>query len=280
MTSPAPRFAGLRLCLSLLTVYPVAGLAAPTPEQGRVAILLAPLAGVTLWLPCAVGVLLVRSWLNFDFGSLPPAVLGFALLALLTRGLHLDGLADTADALGSYREPAAAREIMRRGDVGPLGMLAVLFVVLFEVSLFDVAISDHHGTVSLLVAILSGRLVLLLSCVEGATVSPGSTMGAMVIGTVSRRSAAAATVVVIALCGVAASFDFHTLDRHTETLQALVAPLLAVLIAWPIRRHISRRLGGLGGDALGALTELGTLTAMLVMAGIPGGILTGSTFLG
>ena len=46
--------------------------------------------------------------------------------ALLTRGLHLDGLADTVDALGSYRRGDAALDIMKKPDIGPFGVVALV----------------------------------------------------------------------------------------------------------------------------------------------------------
>ena len=56
-----------------------------------------------------------------------------ALLAVATGGLHLDGLAGTADGLGSRRPADQALEIMRRSDAGPLGMATLLLVLLVQV---------------------------------------------------------------------------------------------------------------------------------------------------
>ena len=70
----------------------------------------------------------IREWA--PHASLLGAVLAVALLALLTRCLHLDGLADTADGLGSGAPAARALEIMRQSDIGPFGVVALIFAVL------------------------------------------------------------------------------------------------------------------------------------------------------
>ena len=61
------------------------------------------------------------------------AALAMVLLALATGGLHLDGLADTADGLGSRRPADQALEIMRRSDAGPLGVATLVLVLLVQV---------------------------------------------------------------------------------------------------------------------------------------------------
>ena len=62
------------------------------------------------------------------------AVLAVAVLGLLTGGLHLDGLADTADGLASRRPREEALTIMRQGDTGPLGVAALVLAVLLQVT--------------------------------------------------------------------------------------------------------------------------------------------------
>src|SRR5699024_8174290 len=57
-----------------------------------------------------------------------------AVVVALTRGMHVDALADTADALGSYAGPERAREIMRSGSVGPMGTATLVLVLLAEVA--------------------------------------------------------------------------------------------------------------------------------------------------
>lgn len=62
--------------------------------------------------------------------------LGCAWLAFLTRGLHLDGFADMADALGSGAAPERALEIMRDSRSGALGVAALVFLIVLKSSAF------------------------------------------------------------------------------------------------------------------------------------------------
>ncbi|WP_323373607.1 adenosylcobinamide-GDP ribazoletransferase, partial [Plantactinospora alkalitolerans] len=105
--------AGGRLALTTFTVAPLRAGRVDRSAAGT-AMALAPAVGALLGvlLAAVLGIL----------GALgPPLVAGVvtvAVAALLTRGLHLDGLADTVDALGSYRSGPAALQIMRQPDVG------------------------------------------------------------------------------------------------------------------------------------------------------------------
>lgn len=120
---------GLRLAIGTFTVFPVSPPTKVDSFVARRAMLLAPAIGLLLGAIAALVLWGVRSLSTTAFGNLLGAALAIALLAYLTRALHLDGLADTADALGSRRRGDAALEIAKRGDVGPFGVVALVLMV-------------------------------------------------------------------------------------------------------------------------------------------------------
>src|SRR5437868_15248192 len=113
---------GARLALTTFTVAPVRPGRIDRRTAG-IAMSLAPLVGA------ALGAVLAGAGLGLRWLGAPALVAGavtVALGVLLTRGLHVDGLADTADGFGSYRGPEGALEIMKKPDVGPFGVAAVV----------------------------------------------------------------------------------------------------------------------------------------------------------
>ena len=121
---------GLRLAVGTLTVLPSGPVTTSRPVAGA-AMALAPLAV----LPLALAVLAVAS--GGSALGLPPlvvATLVVAVLAVGTRAMHLDGLADTVDGLGGGWTRERVLEIMRTGDVGPMGVVALVLTLLLQVS--------------------------------------------------------------------------------------------------------------------------------------------------
>ncbi|MDO5736155.1 MAG: adenosylcobinamide-GDP ribazoletransferase, partial [Propionibacteriaceae bacterium] len=120
----APRPNSLVVSLGLFTTIPVPPVAAIDRRLAGRAMAAFPLVGLLLGVLAGAAAFVVGT-----LGSpLLGAVAGLATLAGLTGALHLDGLADTADGLGSRKPADQALEIMRRSDIGPMGVISLLFV--------------------------------------------------------------------------------------------------------------------------------------------------------
>ncbi|WP_068024995.1 adenosylcobinamide-GDP ribazoletransferase [Nocardia mexicana] len=243
---------GIRLALSWLTVLPIRGPGVVDRVIAGRAIALAPLVGLLLG-GGAAGVLWVSATAGTSFGL--AGLLAVAALALATRGMHLDGLADTMDGLGSYGPPERAREIMKSGGAGPFGVAALLFAVGIQALSFA-ALAEYGRWWAVVVAVAAGRVAVVLSCRRGGTAAPGAGFGALVAGTQSTIVAAAWCVIAVA-AGVFATPDRLWLGALAVAAGLAVAALLV--------RHCHRRFGGLNGDVLGAASELTvTVTAALL----------------
>lgn len=255
------RLHGPRLAITLLTALPLpgGGRAAGRGRQGppdgrsawRAAMIWAPFVGLGLG-AAGAGVLDLFTHL-LRAGPLLGSVLAVAGLALLTRGLHLDGLADLADGLGSRHPPAAALEIMKRSDVGPFGVMALVLILLTQVAALAQAQVAGRGVAALLAAGLGSRLALPWACRRGVPAARAGGLGAQVAGTVPPLVAAGLTAAAL---GFAAWLG----------VIFIIALAVGLAAAWLLTWLAVRRLGGITGDVLGAAVEVAFAATLLVAA--------------
>jgi adenosylcobinamide-GDP ribazoletransferase len=210
----------------------------------------------------ALGAVLAAALLALDAAGAPPLVAGavtVALGALLTRGLHLDGLADTADALGSYRSGAAALDIMKKPDVGPFGVAALVLALLVQAAALA-ALPARPWTATLaavVTATAAGRLAATWACRRGVPAARPEGLGALVAGTVRPVTLAVATAAVVAVAVAAVP---------GRPWQGPAAVVTAVAVALVLTRHVVRRVGGITGDVLGAAIEVTTTLTYVGLA--------------
>jgi adenosylcobinamide-GDP ribazoletransferase len=200
-------------------------------------------------------------------GSLTAAGLAVAVLALLTRGLHLDGLADLADGLGSAKPAPEALDIMRRSDIGPFGVITLVLTLLIQVAALAHAetAGDARGPAALIAAVVTGRLALTWACRRGVAAARREGLGALVAGTVRPVIPAVITLAVLAAAVAAVTVSAVVIGEPLGwTLPLAVAAGLAA--AFVLQRHAVRRLGGITGDVLGALIEVAATVTLVVAA--------------
>ena len=237
--------AGLRLAFSWLTVLP-ARVGPVEPAAPSTAITLAPIVGLVLG-SAAAGLLLLLDLAGI--GGLLAGFLVVAFLALITRGMHLDGLADTADGLGSYAEPDRALAIMREGPVGPFGVVVLVLVLGTQAA----AIGDWP---ELILAVTTGRVAFVLCC-HGVPAARPDGLGALVANT---QSLAAPVCWLIGLLLLSPLADI------AHPYKGPVAIVLTTGLVLLLTRHVRKRLGGITGDVLGAASELATTVVLVVLS--------------
>jgi len=179
------------------------------------------------------------------------ALLGLAAGAALTGVLHLDGLADTADAFGATTRERAL-EIMRDHAIGAYGAVALVLALLAKVAALAALAADGHALRFAVCAAAAGRVVPVALSAALPYAREGAGIGRVLGGGTWIRVAVAAAI--------AAGFCVW--------LDAL--PLLgaAAGVALVVGLAARRWLGGVTGDVLGASAELAELAALVVAVAI------------
>lgn len=252
--------------LGLFTVIPVPPVAEIDRRLAGRALLALP------WVGAIVGGLggVTLALLALTGAPLLPAVAGLAVLAWLTGALHLDGVADTADGLGSRKPAEQALAIMKRSDIGPMGVITLVFVLLFDIAALNALAVAGGGTtatrllapaLALPVAAMLGRLMVGFA-VRIPTARPGG-FGALFDGVTTARGLA----VTSALVGIVALGAGWLAGGLPGMVAFSVAAAIAVAVGWWWTAHLRRRFEGMTGDTFGSLIEV-TQCVFLVVAAV------------
>jgi adenosylcobinamide-GDP ribazoletransferase len=250
---------GLTTALSMFTILPVPVPPVVAAPDGRRVLVWLPAIGLLLGALAGLPVTLIRA--NTVQAGLVGAVIGVAAMAVLTRGLHLDGLADTADGLASHAPAERALEIMRRSDIGPFGVMTIAFVLIIDIG----ALAAMSGNVwkpvaALAVAGATGRLAVLHAAHRSVPSARPSGFGALVARSISTPTLVGQVGVVLAAGAVLA----FAVDANV--VEWVVVQVVALALAAGLRWHTTRRLGGVTGDVFGALVECAAAATLVGIA--------------
>lgn len=236
----------LLLAIQFLTRLPTPALSSLTPQDWGRSALAYPLVGLLVGL-----LLVVLQYLLRQNDPLLQAALLLAVWVLLTGGLHLDGLADTADAwVGGHGDRQRTLDIMKDPRSGPAAVSAVVLVLLLKFAALS-ALLQGSGWHVLLLAPMLGRTALLAMLLATPYARAGG-MGAEITAQLPRKTG----LFLLLATAVAAVF---LLDGW----KALLAAFIIVLL---LRRAFLARLGGMTGDTLGATVELTEALVLMTLA--------------
>lgn len=293
---------GTTTALSWLTVVPLKGASVFDRITGRRAIAAAPVAGVV---PAAAAVFItaglwalssVRTAPLYDVTSVLAGALIMVAAQLLTRGMHLDGLADVTDALASYKPPEGAREVLRDPNTGPMAVGAIALTMLTSASGFAVLVAgvlagwgEAVGAAGMAgmvgAAGMTGAAGFDGAAVwDGLAASPWRGLIALCLPFVAARAAA------VAACWRGfppfSNTGFGGLVAGTQStfvvacwwiglgaaagvligVPGIVACALSLAAALLLTRHCVKRFGGVNGDVLGAVIEIACAVCVVTLA--------------
>jgi adenosylcobinamide-GDP ribazoletransferase len=233
--------------VSFLTRVPT-GTGARRPEELAASVPWFPVVGAVLGLAVAA----VYAGAGELLPPLPAASLAVVAGICLTGAFHEDGLGDTADAFGGHHDRDGTVRILKDPRLGTFGVLAVAASLLLRAGAVAAL-----APAAALAALPAAHALSRAAAVAAMTALPaaGDTgLGASYVRSLSRRralaGAAAGLGIALALLG----------------LPALVAAAAAALATLALGRLATRRVGGVTGDVLGAVQQLGEILVLLVAA--------------
>jgi adenosylcobinamide-GDP ribazoletransferase len=241
-----------RLAVGTFTALPAPAPRTVDARRAGLAMAIAPGCGALLG--GAVGAVVLAA-MQFIGSPLTAGVAGAAASAAGTRALHLDGLADAADAWGSGRRGEAGIAVMRRSDIGPFGVVSLVLVLLAQTAAWTMLADGSNAALvgGTALAYAAGRCGAVWAC-RASNSTPVDGLSATFLGTVPRGAAIAVAVVVA--CGGS------LVDGGVLAVTVAVALGIAVVSA------ARRRFGRVTGDSLGASIEAATTAALVLLAAV------------
>jgi len=236
------------IALQFLSSLPIRLPGMPQPQELGRSLLWYPLVGLLLG-----GGLYGGDWLLSAAPPMLHAALLLTLWVLFSGGLHLDGLADSADAwLGGFGDRERTLTIMKDPRSGPIAVVTLVLVLLLKFCAL-LALIEQQQTFALILAPLIGRTALLGLFLVTPDVRSGG-LGQALADHLPRRTGWQVLLASALACLVLAGWH------------GAVALLLATGCFCWLRHLMMRRLGGTTGDTAGALLELLEMTVLVGLA--------------
>jgi adenosylcobinamide-GDP ribazoletransferase len=237
------------LALTFLTILPWPRPVVAGPEELARSLIWFPWVGLLLGgLYAALGGLALRFW--------PPAgaaALLLTLTVLLTRGLHLDGLADTLDGLGGGRDRDSRLAVMKDSRLGAFGALGLVLALLLKGVFLAVLLAAGRFAAVLLFPAVSRAGMVLLAWLSPYARPEGGLGQAMTEGVTPR--------IVLGALGPVLLWGLMLAG-----LRGLVLLGAAAVVVLALSRLFTRLLGGITGDVLGAVNELVEILALALLS--------------
>ncbi|WP_339543701.1 adenosylcobinamide-GDP ribazoletransferase [Pseudomonas sp. RA_35y_Pfl2_P32] len=238
----------LWIALQFLSSLPIRLPGMPSPQELGRSLLFYPLVGLLFG-----GLLWGLNGLLAGAPALLHAAILLTVWVVLSGGLHLDGLADSADAwLGGFGDRERTLAIMKDPRSGPIAVVTLVLVLLLKFAAL-LALIEQQATVGLILAPLLGRTALLGLFLTTPYVRAGG-LGQALADHLPRQAGRRVLLLSALACVLVAGWS------------GVIALLAAAGVFVGVRHLMQRRLGGTTGDTAGALLELLEVAVLMALA--------------
>lgn len=233
------------VALEFLTILPIRLRKETDSKELAKSIMYFPVVGLFLGI-CLVILEYILSYF-FPTSIVRLVLIGF--LIFITGGLHIDGLADTIDALASRKKSEDALKIMRESTVGPIGASCIFIFILAKY----IALGEFFGGrlyAMFLLFPMAGRMGMVTACCLFPYARAEGTGKAFITKGAAKEFIISGTI----------SFIAGIILFRARALFILGSVIIIVVI---LGKYFTKKLGGITGDILGFINEIGELVALL-----------------
>lgn len=203
----------------------------------------------------------------------PDLVTGMILLVLVLSngGFHLDGLADTFDAIAikssgnSERDRETRLSVMKNGTIGPIGVIAIVFAILLKyLSLKNIShFSSFTYYSSLILMPTLPKWTMVIAMFYGKPARENG-LGRIFIDKVGQKEIAISTLILILLLSLPQAAFSHYISS-SQYIFYVILLLVIYLFSQVWVKFCHKRFGGLTGDTLGAISEITEIIFLLMV---------------
>ena len=206
-----------------------------------------PIIGIII----GVALFLVGKLVVLKFSFLTSAAISVIAYLYITGGLHMDGLADSADGLFSGRDRDRILEIMKDSRIGSNGALMMVSVILLKIFLLNEL--ELNMAVALLVLPVFSKFNVVFSC-KVSKYAREDGMGNFFIGKVSNFNFLFALMSIFIIIWVINYKLIYILP-------------IEILITYILTKYVTNIIGGMTGDTIGALSEVSDVISLFLING-------------
>lgn len=235
------------IALQFLTILPVKLKRAPRDEDFGKSLLYFPLVGIIIGAVLAVCLALLA-----PLPVLVKAAVVLCLSVVITGGIHLDGFADTCDGFYASSSKEQTLKIMRDSRIGTMGVIGIFCVLLLKFAVFS-SFSPLMLQKMVLAAAVFSRWAVSFACCLSGYVRPEGKAKFFIEHADKKR---------VLTGGLSALVFLLALIR----LKGLVIFILALVPVFLLVRYSEKKIGGLTGDVLGAISETAEISVFLLSA--------------